>query len=414
MLRKTTKILSSKNALVLLLLILMASSAAFTLTASVLFSLESAGSSILGESSGVVIVSQGNSRAPFTGALPISLVNNLQSIRGVLSVSPEVIAPSTVANKSVIVRGVDPREFELLESPAIISGRLISLNDTSGVMVGSALASELHMHVGSNIAIVGAIFPSFAFVQVVGIFHTGRSFDEEIVSPLWIGQWLRGFRYNVVSIFRVQVERGTSSSAIIEDLGRQVNFTNSPGNTTSILPYLPTTIAPADLKQLDLEVSQSTSSQFLSRALGLNQETIWLLACLVFFSMTMAVIFSFQEVVSASKQELETLRVLGMSGSRLRSSLMLFSIPFSVLSAVLGAILGVGLLEVVPSLRSLNLLFYTVNPVVYSWQAVIISLLLTLAEMLLASVYASAQFRTTVYDTVLQTTFPQDMGEFST
>lgn len=392
----------------------MASSAAFTLTASVLFSLESAGSSILGESSGVVIVSQGNSRAPFTGALPISLVNNLQSIRGVLSVSPEVIAPSTVANKSVIVRGVDPREFELLESPAIISGRLISLNDTSGVMVGSALASELHMHVGSNIAIVGAIFPSFAFVQVVGIFHTGRSFDEEIVSPLWIGQWLRGFRYNVVSIFRVQVERGTSSSAIIEDLGRQVNFTNSPGNTTSILPYLPTTIAPADLKQLDLEVSQSTSSQFLSRALGLNQETIWLLACLVFFSMTMAVIFSFQEVVSASKQELETLRVLGMSGSRLRSSLMLFSIPFSVLSAVLGAILGVGLLEVVPSLRSLNLLFYTVNPVVYSWQAVIISLLLTLAEMLLASVYASAQFRTTVYDTVLQTTFPQDMGEFST
>ena len=392
----------------------MASSAAFTLTASVLFSLESAGSSILGESSGVVIVSQGNSRAPFTGALPISLVNNLQSIRGVLSVSPEVIAPSTVANKSVIVRGVDPREFELLQSPAIISGRLISLNDTSGVMVGSALASELHVQVGSNIAIVGAIFPSFAFVQVVGIFHTGRSFDEEIVSPLWIGQWLRGFRYNVVSIFRVQVDKGTSSSAIIEDLGRQVNSTNSPGNTTSILPYLPTTIPPADLKQLDLEVSQSTSSQFLSRALGLNQETIWLLACLVFFSMTMAVIFSFQEVVSASKQELETLRILGMSGSRLRSSLMLFSIPFSVLSAVLGAILGVGLIEVVPSLRSLNLLFYKVNPVVYSWQAVIISLLLTLAEMLLASVYASTQFRTTVYKTVLQTTFPQDLGEFST
>ncbi|MDG7001984.1 MAG: hypothetical protein JRN15_23030 [Nitrososphaerota archaeon] len=414
MLRKTTKILSSKNALVLLLLVLMASSAAFTLTASVLFSLESAGSSILGESSGVVIVSQGNSRAPFTGALPISLVNNLQSIRGVLSVSPEVIAPSTVANKSVIVRGVDPREFELLQSPAIISGRLISLNDTSGVMVGSALASELHVQVGSNIAIVGAIFPSFAFVQVVGIFHTGRSFDEEIVSPLWIGQWLRGFRYNVVSIFRVQVDKGTSSSAIIEDLGRQVNSTNSPGNTTSILPYLPTTIPPADLKQLDLEVSQSTSSQFLSRALGLNQETIWLLACLVFFSMTMAVIFSFQEVVSASKQELETLRILGMSGSRLRSSLMLFSIPFSVLSAVLGAILGVGLIEVVPSLRSLNLLFYKVNPVVYSWQAVIISLLLTLAEMLLASVYASTQFRTTVYKTVLQTTFPQDLGEFST
>ena len=416
MLGKTIRILASKRALVPLLLILIATSAAFTLSATLLFSLQGVESNMLGESAGVVLVSQGNSRTPVTGALPIALINNLMTIGGVSSVSPEVLAPTMTMNKSLIVRGVDPERFILLDNPTILSGRLVTINDSTGVMIGKTLASQLGVHVGSDVSLVGVLSPTIIQVRIIGIFQTHQSFDDEVIAPIWIAQWLRGFAYNTVTIFRIKVDPGQNPSHIIQEIRRDVSSdTFELNQSSSVLPLLPTSISPANLHQLDLAVSQSTSNQFLSSALGLNEETMWLIAGVVFFSMSIAVIYSLQELVSTSKQELDTLRVLGMSSRRLGTSLMIFSSITALVAALAGALAGLAIILAIPNLNHLTLLFYTIDPLNYATQSILASVALTVVEMIGASILSATQFGSIAYEAMSETrALSEDLGGMET
>ena len=187
------------------MLILIASSAAFSVTFSLLLSAQSVGSNTLGESKGVVIVSSGSSKTPITSVIPIALIGKIGTISGLENIIKEVHAPTTLANRSVMVRGLDPAIFYQIDNPKILKGSAIQLNDTTGVMVGSIIASEMNINVGDQLLLIGALCPASVNVIVVGIFHTGSIIDNEIVAPLWVGQWLRGLDYSTVSIIRVEV-----------------------------------------------------------------------------------------------------------------------------------------------------------------------------------------------------------------
>lgn len=394
-LRKIARILRSKRVFVPLMLILIASSAAFTVTFSLLLSIQSVGSNALGESNGVVIVSSGNSRTPLTSVIPIALIGKIGEVSGISYISPEVLAPSTISNRSVIVRGVDPAIFNLINKPEILRGSAIELNDSTQVMVGSVLATQLNITVGNQLLVIGVLHPVTLNVIVTGIFRTGTVIDDEIVAPLWDGQWLRGLGYSAVSIFRVQIEQGQSISQITHELQSVTgaNYTNPQNNSSisSILSYLPYSSASTNFSNLNLNISPSTSQEFLSKAFGLNQESILLLSSLVFVSLSVAIIFAYQEAVSGSKSELGTLKALGMSSRRLTKDLVVIALSFAIVAAITGWMLGFILINFIPNMNPLILAFYSVHPDSSVALALVGTTGITVLMTLLAAGYSSSQ-----------------------
>lgn len=392
-LRKITRILRSRNAFVPLLLILIASSAAFTVTFSLLFSIQGAGSNALGESNHLVIVSSGNSRTPVTSVIPLALIGKISQVSGIRNISPEVLAPSTLSNKPVMVLGVDPAIFYQIDNPKILYGNLLQRNGTTQVMIGSLLATELQITVGNKLVLVGALYPTIVDVTVIGIFHTGTTIDNEIVAPLWVGQWLRGLGYGMVSIFRLQVRQGQSVSQITQELQNTIKTAKSENNNLStILPYLPYSYSSTNFGNISLNISSNTSQEFLSRAFGLSQESILFLSALVFISLVVAIVFAYQELIFGSKVELGTLKVLGMSSRSLSKDLILTAMIFAVIAAVIGWALGFIMLSFIPNLNPLVLAFYSIHPL----SSVVIALIGTtvIAALIaaLAGTFSSYQF----------------------
>ena len=378
------------------MLILIASSGAFTVTFSLLLTADNIGSNALGESNGIVIISSGNSRTPITSVIPIALIGKIEAVSGISSVSPEVLAPSTLSNNSIMVRGVDPQIFDRIDHPQILRGNGIQLNATTEVMVGSTLASQLKIDVGNQLLLMGAIYPVSVNVLVTGIFHTGTAIDDEIIAPLWVGQWLRGLQYSAVSIIRVELKGGQSVSQISNELQNtiQTNSSSVENNTEiqSILSYLPYTLTSANIGDQSLNVSPNTSQEFLSRAFGLSQESVLLLSALVFLSLSVAIIFAYQEMVFSSNIELGALKALGLSSRSLTRELILTALSFAFAAAVIGWMIGVALLDVIPGLNPLILAFYSISPA----DSIIFALAGTIAISaliaVLAGTYSSFQF----------------------
>ena len=379
------------------MLILIASSAAFTVTFSLLLSAQSVGSNTLGESNRVVIVSSGSSKTPITSVIPIALIGKIGTISGLENISPEVLAPTTLANRSVMVRGLDPAIFYQIDNPKILKGSAIQLNDTTGVMVGSILATEMNINVGDQLLLIGALYPASVNVIVVGIFHTGSIIDNEIVAPLWVGQWLRGLDYSAVSIIRVEVGQGESVSLITHELQNSINATGreAKNNTSisSILSYLPYySLSSANLSRLHLNISPETSQEFLSKALGLSQESILLLSALVFVSLSATIIFAYQETVFSSRVELGTLKAIGMSSKTLTKDLILIGMFFAILATTIGWIAGLLLLYFIPNLNPLILAFYSITPMRSAVSALIGAIVVGALLAILAGLYSSSQF----------------------
>ncbi len=381
------------------MLILIASSVAFTVTFSLLHTADNIGSNTLGESNRIVIISSGNSRTPITSVIPIALIGKIEAVSGISSISPEVLAPSTLSNNSIMVRGVDPQIFDQIEHPQILRGNGIQLNDTTEVMVGSTLASQLKIDVGNQLLLMGAIYPVSVNVLVTGIFHTGTAMDDEIIAPLWVGQWLRGLQYSAVSIIRVELKGGQSVSQISNELQStmQTNSNSVENNTEiqSILSYLPYTLTSANIGNQSLNVSPNTSQEFLSRVFGLSQESVLFLSALVFLSLSVAIIFAYQEMVFSSKVELRTFKALGLSYRNLTRELTLTAMSFAVAAAIIGWMIGVALLDVVPGLNPLILAFYSISPadsIIFAFAGTIV---ISTVIAILAGLYSSFQFSRT-------------------
>jgi ABC-type lipoprotein release transport system permease subunit len=392
---RIARILSSKRAVFSLALILLITSAAFTVTSSILFSVESTASGMLGESANTVVIAQANSRAPFLGTLPLPLVNSLGSVPGVQTISPEVFAPSTLSNQPVMVRGVDPELFLAVQKPAILDGNALGANDTAEVMVGEVLAKQMNLGPGSQVTLVGGVRPTIAEVTVKGVFSTGTPLDNEVVAPLWVGDWLRGVTYGTASIIRIEVSPGQDPSQVSSELQRVVQNTTAAltGTHTPLESYLPIGSNLKNLGRFDLQASPDVSSSFFSKTVGLSQENIFLISALVFVSMSVAIVCALQEAVFRSRNELGTLRTVGMSSRRLLWNLVLVATSLSFVASVAGVLLGWAFLTVVSEYSPVQIAFYAVDPRSALPTASLYSVIVVTAAGFIAASFSSLRFR---------------------
>ena len=414
---KVAKILSSKRAIFFLVLILLLTSAAFAVTSSILLSVDSTASGILGESRNTIVIAQANSRAPFLGTLPIGLAGALGSVSGVRVVSPEVFAPSTLSNQPIMVRGVDPELFMALQNPTILEGRPLAANDTAEAMVGETLAKQMNLHPGSQIVVVGGVRATIAQLTVKAVFSTGSSLDNEVIAPLWVGEWLRGVSYGIVSILRIGVGAQDAPSQVALGLQRVVenlSRTTAGSGQTPGEGFMPVSSNITSFAGHVVEASPAVSSAFFSKTVGLSQENILLISALVFVSMSVAIVCALQEAVFRSRNELGTLRTIGMSSRRLSWNVILVATSLSFAASVGGLLVGWGFLTLVAEFSPVEIAFYAVDPRSAFITASLYSVLVVTLAGFLAAAFSSLRFRQSLE--VYEMTLPyleSDLGDVS-
>ncbi|HUK74164.1 MAG TPA: ABC transporter permease [Nitrososphaerales archaeon] len=359
------KILRSKRAIASLVSILVVSAASFAVTSSILLSVQNTATGLLGESGSTIVVDQANSRAPFLGTLPVGLVNLLAPVQGVAVVSPEVFAPATLADQPIMVRGVNPASFMELQRPTIVEGAAIAANDTDMAMVGRLLAAELGIHPGSELVLYGGVRATFAEMGVEGVFSTGTPLDNEVVVPLWAGDWLRGVSYGVISIVRIGVAPQDSPSAVAARVQGVIASNSSASLAVQGPPastFLPVSSGVTSFAGHDVVASPDASASFFSKTVGLSQENVLLISSLVFLSMSVAIVCALQEAVFRSRNELGTLRTIGMSSRNLSVNIVLVATALSLGASVGGLALGWGFLDLVAEFSPIRIAFYAVDP----------------------------------------------------
>jgi ABC-type lipoprotein release transport system permease subunit len=392
---QVARILSSRSAIFFLALILLITSAAFAVTSSILLSVDNTASGMLGESANTIVIAQAGSRAPFLGTLPLGLASALGSVPGAKIISPEVFAPAILLNQPVMVRGVDPVFFMGLQNPTILEGTALSANDTAQAMVGETLARQMNLRPGSQITLVGGVRATIAQLTVKAVFSTGTPLDNEVVAPLWVGEWLRGLNYGTISILRIEVGAQDTPSQVALQVQRFVKNASSAsgGGQTPGEANLPVTSHQINLARLDIEASPDVSSAFFSKTVGLSQENILLISALVFVSMSVAFVCALQEAVFRSRNDLGTLRTIGISSRRLSWNLILVATSLSLVASVAGLFIGFAFLTVVAKFSPVQIAFYAVDPRSAFLTASLYSVLVITVAGFVAAALSSLRFR---------------------
>ncbi len=191
-------------------------------------------------SENVYVVYDRGSSTPFSGLVPLGLALNISRIDGVLAVSPEVVVPVAIGDRHFVLRGVTSSFFRV-SNITVVEGGLIDL-DRGEVLLGIEVAGSLGVKVGDSLMLAGVLGKSYLEVVIAGIFRSGSVLDEEIVAPLFIGQWLRGSDYNYVTMIRVLVDPQLFDPSEIEGLWGRVEAPSEA--ELSILPLRAVKVRP--------------------------------------------------------------------------------------------------------------------------------------------------------------------------
>jgi len=327
-----------------LTIILILASALFSITALGFISIYRSLNNYLGEGENIITIYDRKSRTPFTGLVPTYLAERINSINGVLASSPEVVMPCIVKGKSIFLRGVVPDELYQLNPLTILEGETLQLNDTNSAMVGKSLSNELNLVPNDKIIVLGALSEQYIELEIKGIYESNTALDDEVIAPLYVGQWLRKTDYGHVTLIRVKIDRSkVSPSQIYETLVQEAETpTPSPSNETKpsplqqMIPFSRATYTP---ENLGVKETQEFMKTYLDRY-GMTRETLLILSAAVFIFATATIFASSHTLIRQHKPEITVLRSLGASAKTLKLDLVIKAIPLSVAASLAGMLIA--------------------------------------------------------------------------
>lgn len=327
-----------------LTIILLLASTLFSITALGFLSIYKSLNAYLGEEENIIAIFDKKSRTPFTGLVLTYLAQRISSIDGVLASSPEVVTPSIVKGKSIFLRGVVPNELYKLNPLTILDGETLQLNDTNSVMVGKRLAKDLNLVPSEKILVLGALSEQYIELEIKGIYESNTALDDEVIAPLYVGQWLRRTDYGHVTLIRVKIDRSkVSPSQIYEALVQEAETpAPSPSNETKPSPLqqmIPVSRAAFTPESLGVKETQEFMKTFLDRY-GMTRETLLILSAAVFIFATATIFASSHTLIRQHKPEITVLRSLGASAKTLKLDLVIKAIPLSVADSLVGMVIA--------------------------------------------------------------------------
>lgn len=325
--------------LIFLLTLLTLSSTLFSITCLSLLGFYSSFSSMLDVGGNVLTVYGRGSSTPFTGLVPAQISNILSNVSGVLASSPEVLAPCVLDGEPVFLRAVVPEDFLKIQPVKVVEGEMFEFSQLDSACVGFRLAKLMGLRVGERILVQSILVDRYVELHVVGVFESSSPLDDEILAPLYVGQWLRGSDYAHATIVRLKVDRSRLNiSKIYQVLGVKAS-SETLSTLTSIPKPLPHTLAHFRVEDVGIEYAGSFMEGYLERY-GLTRDIILALSVAVFLFSSAIIIFACETVLAQHSSELEILKSLGASRRLLKRDIMLKLMPLSFAASFLGMLLA--------------------------------------------------------------------------
>lgn len=369
---------------VILIIILVLSSMLFSVMAFSLLGFYKGFSGYLGEEKDVVVVYDRGSSTPFTGLVPAYLVGNISSIKGVVAVSPEVIVPCVLRNESIFLRGVIPEDFIKLDRLVVIKGGMLKFDDLSSMIVGRSLAERLNLRLNDKVLVLSVLTGQYAELEVKGIFVSGSVMDDEVIAPLYVGQWLRGSGYDYVTLIRVKIDSSVVSPSVIFKAvtvkSSEVSLSNNGVQSSG--EFIISLSRPGfRVESVGVNDVQKFMESYLNRY-GITRESLIILSVIVFFFSSVVIMVASKTVLVQYRGEISVLRSLGVSRRVLKLDLFVRLLFWSLVASSVGIVLGVVILAIIQRYGFLQVLSHTV-PVEFDPFIVIINFILVFVIILI-------------------------------
>jgi len=328
-----------------LAVIAMLASTLFSITALGFLGIYKSLNAYLGEEENIIAIYDKQSSTPFTGLVPIYLAESLSSIDGVLASSPEVLAPCITKDKSIFLRGVVPDQIYRLNMLTVVNGDALQLNDTNSAMIGKRLAEELNLTCGGRMLVLSALSEQAVELEIKGVYESNTALDDEIIAPLYVGQWLRRTDYNHVTLIRVKIDSGKIGlTQIYAALAQEAISPQSlPAQETKPNPLqeiLPLSKVPFSAESLGVKETQDFMKTYLDRY-GMTRETLLILSAAVFIFASASIFTSSHTLIRQHKPEITLLRSVGASAKTLKLDLIVKTLPLSIGAALAGTVIAV-------------------------------------------------------------------------
>jgi ABC-type lipoprotein release transport system permease subunit len=333
-----------------LALVVATSSMLFSVTALILLSFYRGFTSYLGEAEDIVAVYDRGSRTPFTGLVPLYLSERLSVLSGVLASSPEVVAPCIVNGGSAFLRGIVPEEFVKLNKLTIVEGSMINLDDLSYVVVGRDAARRLHIGVNDRVIVLGVLTDRCLELQVKGVFVSYSPMDDEVLAPLYVGQWLRGTDYSYVTLIRFKIDRSiTNPHKIFEEIAGEAykpSQSSSPTLSQEAVRIIPRVIVGFKAENIGVDEAYSFMRSYMERY-GVTRESLLIISVMVFLFSSISVDAASKTILAQHRGEINVLRSIGVSRRLLKRDMLIKLLPWSIASSSMGFSLAVAVLTVI-------------------------------------------------------------------
>ncbi len=334
-----------KQHLLTLAVIAMFTSTLFSITALGFLGIYKNLNAYLSEEENIIAIYDKQSSTPFTGLVPIYLAESLSSISGVLVSSPEVLAPCITKDRAIFLRGVVPNQLYRLNSLTMLNGETLQLSDMNSAIIGKRLAEELNLKCNDEILLLSALSEQSVELEIKGIYESNTVLDDEVIAPLYVGQWLRKTDYNHVTLIRTKIDSSKiSSTQIYDELFQEaMSSQSSPAQETQPNPLqeiLPLSKVPFNAESLGVKETQDFMKSYLDRY-GMTRETLLILSAAVFIFASASIFTSSHTLIRQHKPEITLLRSVGASVKTLKLDLIVKTLPLSIGAAFAGTVIAV-------------------------------------------------------------------------
>lgn len=346
-----------------LIFILTIASTLFSLTALSFFSFYKTIDAYLGETDNLLAIYDKKSTTPFTGYISLQLATRLETIDGVTASSPEMITPAVIEDKSVIIRGIIPEEFSKLNPLILVKGETLQIGDLSHAIAGKRLAESLNIKLNDSILVQGVLAERYIELNVKGIFESNSALDDEILVPLYVGQWLRGTNYDYVTMIRVKIDQSKITSTQLfqqiaeEDGETKQDIETEPNPFSQILPSSGATV---QLEKLGVKETSQFMKTYLDRY-GMTPQTLLILSIIVFILVNATIFTASRTLILQHKPEITVLRSLGLSLRNLKLDLAIKVLPWSIVASTLGTLFSILILQGMEKMNHMQAFSHTVH-----------------------------------------------------
>jgi len=373
--------LRKRNVFILFLIVTLISTL-FSITAFSLLGFYNGFNAYLGEGDNIIAIYSTKGSTPFTGLVPSYLAERINTLKGVLASSPEILAPCVVKGEAVFARGAILEELSKLNQLALLEGNLSTLTDFDSAIVGKNLAEKLDLKHGDQILVQGTLTERYLELHIVGVYESHTPIDDEIIVPLYAGQCLRAVDYGQVTLIRVKINRTqvtpeTIYGEIAKEASQPSQDNGEKPTQSGVVPWPQLSFL---LNDIGVEDAQTFMKSYLDRY-GVTVENVLILSATVFIFSSASLAIAITTLTRQHKHEIEILRSLGASKRTLKMDFLAKTLIVSLVASACGTILALLALTAMWGMGYLQILSHRIliqfNPIIIVLNFALVSILVS-------------------------------------